>query len=242
MQMPEISVIIPCYNEAKIIGRSVDVLRTAMHRCGRDFEIVLCNDGSSDGTSGQIQKLADRYRDVTVVDYQPNRGAGYAFRQGIEVAKGNYVMHMDADLAMDPAEVVPIFLEALSRHDVVIASRYRGKKADYPLRRRLPSLIYSQVYRRLLRLPIRDAMSGFFAIRAEVLTTIAPLEMDGFEIYLELFLKASQNGYSIREIPAKFTHQTDSGEVSVLRHAPAQLANTFRIWKRFGSGWTGTRP
>ena len=237
--MPAISVIIPCYNEAKIIDRSVNVLRSAMHRCDRDFEIVLCNDGSIDGTSVHIQKLADRHQDVKAVDYQPNRGAGYAFRQGLEVAKGNYVMHMDADLAMDPAELVPIFVEALRSHDIVIASRYKGIKADYPLRRRLPSLIYSQVYRRLLMLPIRDAMSGFFAIRAEVLTTIAPLEMDGFEIYLELFVKANQKGYSIQEIPAKFTHQTDSGEVSVSTYALAQLANTFRVWKRFGNSRTG---
>lgn len=236
MTMSAVSVIVPCYNEASIIGRSVGVLRSVMRASGRDFQIVLCNDGSLDETGERIQELADSHEEVIAVGYETNRGAGYAFRQGLQAAAGNDVIHVDADLAINPAEVVPVFLSELQSHGIVIASRYKGTRADYPLRRRIPSLVYSQVYRRLLGLPIRDAMSGFFAVGKDVLAAIAPLEMDGFEVYLELFVKAHRKGYSIHEVPAKFEHQTDSGEVSVLRHGPAQLANTIRIWQRFARG------
>ena len=116
--------------------------------------------------------------------------------------------------------------------DIAIASRYLGTRAQYPLRRRVPSLAYRWIYGALFRLPIHDAMSGFFGLRRSVLAIVAPLEQNGFEAYLELFTKARRHGLSIEEFPEKFVHDMTSGEISVIATAPRQLANTFRLWWR----------
>ena len=230
-----ISVIVPCYNEEKIIARSVATLLEAVSACVSDFEILLSNDGSLDGTFDVIRGLADRHPQVRALGYDVNRGAGHAFRHALPHARGEYVLHMDADLAMEPLEVCQRFLAQFPTCDIVIASRYLGERADYPLRRRLPSRIYGVIFRTLFGIPIRDAMSGFFGFRRTILERLPPLRSDGFEVYVELFVAASRHGLRVVEIPLKFRHQTESGEVSVLRHAPRQLLNTLRIWRKLRS-------
>jgi glycosyltransferase involved in cell wall biosynthesis len=227
-----ISVIVPCYNEEKIIARSVATLLRALPAFTSEFEILLSNDGSLDGTFDVIRGLAERHPQVRALGYDVNRGAGHAFRHALAHARGEYVVHMDADLAMDPLEVCRRCLDELSSCDIVIASRYLDERADYPLRRRLPSRIYGVIFRTLFGITIRDAMSGFFGFRREILERLPPLESDGFEVYVELFVAASRRGMRVIEIPMKFRHQTESGEVSLLRHAPRQLMNTLRIWRK----------
>jgi dolichol-phosphate mannosyltransferase len=230
---PRVSVIIPCYNEEATIERNALRLLTVLEKCANAFEAILCNDGSHDHTGEIIHNLAQQHKNIQTVSYDTNRGAGYAFRQGLKVAQGDYLIHMDADLAMDPLEVCTKVVKELRDYDIAIASRYKGIPADYPLRRRIPSAVYRLIFRALLGLPIQDAMSGFFGLRRAVLDVIPRLEMDGFEVYLELFLKAHVNGLTINEVPVKFKHQTESGEVSVWATAPKQLMNTLRVWKRY---------
>jgi len=231
--VPNLSICIPCFNEAKVIGANTErVLREASLLEPR-LEIILCNDGSQDHTQRELDALAATYPEVVAVGYEGNRGAGHAFRRALDVARGAYVVHMDADLAMAPGEVCATCLDRLQhqRWDVAIASRYLGVAADYPLRRSLPSQSYRALYRLLFRLPVTDAMSGFFGFRREILHRIPSLRSDGFELYLELFAKAKAQGFSLTEFPAKFVHQTESGEVSVFRTAPRQLAATLRLWR-----------
>jgi hypothetical protein len=132
---------------------------------------------------------------------------------------------------MEPLAVVRAVEAGLRTHDLVVCSRYKGVAADYPWRRRLPSLAYRLVYRMLLGLPVADAMSGFFGFRRRLLDALPPLAMDGFEVYLELFARAHRQGFRLHEIPIRFVHQTASGEVSVLATAPRQLKNTLRVWR-----------
>jgi len=237
-----ISVIVPCYNEEKIIARSVATLLDALPACTPDFEILLSNDGSIDRTFEIIRGLAERHSQVRALGYDLNRGAGHAFRHAVAHARGDHVVHMDADLAMDPLEVCRRFRTELAACDIVIASRYLGERADYPLRRRIPSHVYGVIFRTLFGVSIRDAMSGFFGFRRAILEQIPPLESDGFEVYVELFVAASRRGLRVVEIPVKFRHQTESGEMSVLRQAPRQFMNTLRIWKKLRRATASVRP
>jgi glycosyltransferase involved in cell wall biosynthesis len=230
---PNLSICMPCFNEAKVIRANTErVLEEASHVESR-LEVILCNDGSRDHTQRELDALASTYPEVVAIGYEANLGAGHAFRRALDVARGTYVVHMDADLAMAPGDVCATCLDRLQRQrwDVAIASRYLGIAADYPLRRSLPSRSYRALYRFLFRLPVTDAMSGFFGFRRDILHHIPPLRSDGFELYLELFAKAKAQGFTLTEFPAKFVHQTESGEVSVLRTAPRQLAATLRVWR-----------
>ena len=238
MPAPLVSIVVPCYNEESIIEATADKLLDTIPRCAESFEVIFCNDGSTDLTGAKLQVLQGRHEPIVAVGYPANRGAGYAFREALKIARGRYVIHMDADLAMEPEAICRECLRLLESCDIAIASRYRGTRADYPLRRRLPSMVFRTIYRYLLGLPIQDAMSGFFGLRRSVLDEIPALEMDGFEVYLELFVKARRLGLRIHEFPAKFIHQTESGEISVLARAPRQLLNTLRIWLRWGPSRT----
>jgi glycosyltransferase AglD len=230
MNRPQISVLIPCYNEENVIVDTARRLLETLPRVTQSFEIVFANDGSTDGTGELLNELQARHKSIKVTGYQSNKGAGYAFRKALEIANGQLILHMDADLAMEPWNVCRETIHRLQNCDIAIASRYLGTRAEYPLRRRIPSLAYRLLYSLLLGLSIQDAMSGFFGMRYSVLQKIEALEMDGFEIYLELFAKAKRRGLKIEEYPEKFVHKTASGEVSLIATAPRQILNTVRIW------------
>jgi len=229
---PRTSIVIPCYNEERIITHTAERLLEVLPCHTESFEIVFANDGSTDRTDERLEELRKTHPCIKVTGYATNKGAGYAMRKAFEIASGDLLLHMDADLAMDLDGVCRKILRRLQHCDIAIASRYLGTRAQYPLRRRVPSLVYRWVYRALFGLLIHDAMSGFFGLRRSVLATIAALEQNGFEVYLELFTKAKRHGLSIEEFPEKFVHDTSSGEISVIATGPRQLANTFRLWWR----------
>jgi poly-beta-1,6-N-acetyl-D-glucosamine synthase len=95
-----VSVVVPCFNEAAIVEGTVGRVLAALPGC----EVVLCDDGSTDGTGDRLRALAARHEAVRAVGYPANRGAGHAFRTALAASAGRLVLHMDADLAVDPAE------------------------------------------------------------------------------------------------------------------------------------------
>lgn len=230
---PALSVVVPCFDEAPIIERTAERLLRVLPGLEPSFEVVFCNDGSTDDTWDRLRALSLAHPAIRAEGYPDNRGAGHAFRMALRAARGRLVLHMDADLAMAPEKAGRACLDGLRTHDLVFCSRYLGVPARYPLHRRLPSEAYRRLYRALLGVPVQDAMSGFFGLRREALDALAPLESDGFEVYLELLVKARRAGLRVKEVPVEFVHRTESGEFSVLRQGPKQLARTFRVWRRF---------
>jgi len=228
--MPSISVVIPCYNEEAVIERSYRRVKQALARQAGDHEILIANDGSTDHSADILLALAAQDPSFVFINYQPNRGMGHACRKMYDRASRDIVMQMDADLAMDPEETIPAFLRELEEVACVVGSRYKGIEADYPLRRRAASHGYYLVNRLLFDFKLRDTQSGFFGIRRPVLQSL-PLRSDGFEIHVEMFAQLEMRGHAVREIPIRFIHQTESGEVSVLKAAPRMLFGSLRIWR-----------
>jgi dolichol-phosphate mannosyltransferase len=228
--MPSVSVVIPCYNEEPVIERSFHRVREVLERECEDFEILIANDGSTDRSGEILRQIAAVHPRLVCIEYGRNRGMGYACLQMYARASKDLVIQMDADLAMDPQDTIPAFVRELSQVRCVVASRYVGVRADYPLRRRIASRAYYAVNRALFSIPLKDTQSGFFGIHRTLLQSLA-LESEGFEIHVEMFAKLARVGCQVREIPVRFVHQTESGEVSVLRAAPRMLAGSFRIWR-----------
>ncbi len=225
-----VSVVIPCYNEEPVIERSYQRVKEVLERIRADYEIIIANDGSTDNSASILRSMAARDPKLVLVDYAPNRGMGHACRKMYGLASKEAVIEMDADLAMDPTDTIPAFLRALEEVDCAVASRYLGVKADYPLRRRIASRVYYWINRALFNFSLKDTQSGFFGIRRKVLQSLE-LFSDGFEIHVEMFARLDRSGFTIREIPMRFVHQTESGEVSVLHAAPRMLMGSLRIWR-----------
>lgn len=226
---PKISVVVPCYNEEKIIFESYKEIKQELERLNLTHEIIFCNDGSIDRTFEIINSIKNNDPVVKLISYSPNRGLAYAYKQLFNQASGEIVITMDSDLSMQPKDTIPLFLREIENADIVNGSRYAGIKPKYPLYRLIPSKINLFLARFFLNYRFSDANSGFLAIRKKVLQEIRLISTN-LEIHLELMLKAVRKGFIIKEAPIKFVHKTESGEMNLLRHGPKTFVGILKLW------------
>jgi dolichol-phosphate mannosyltransferase len=193
-----ISVIVPTYNEAAAITPLVERLATSL--AGRDWELVVVDDGSPDGTADIAERLAPA-RPVRVVRRSGKGGLASAVIAGMKEARGDPLVVMDADLS-HPPEIVPRLIDAIDAGaDLAVGSRYvtGGATMDWPLRRRVVSRVACMMGSVLV--PVRDATSGFFAVRRRAIDGVR-LNAIGFKIGLEVFARA--RAARIVEVPYTF--------------------------------------
>ncbi|MHB1389972.1 MAG: glycosyltransferase family 2 protein [Thermoleophilia bacterium] len=228
-----LSVVVPCYNEEAVIVGTYDRLKETCEAQAVTYEIIFGNDGSTDSTIGLLEALAGKDPAASVISHQPNRGAGFTYREMYAVARGEIIIQMDADLAMPPEVAVPAFLQALDEADLVVGSRYVGVEADYPLKRRIFSKGYIALTHALFRLDIKDTQTGCIGFHRRVLDGLT-LESDGFEMLLELIVKAGRAGFRTREVGLPWFHDTASGETEVFRESIKMLTGTLRVRRGLG--------
>lgn len=125
-QPPDISVIIPMYNERENASDTIRRVAAAIEQSGRTYEIIPVNDGSSDDTLSILNTIADSNTRVRVVSYGRNGGRGKALRYGLRSARGRYIATIDADLSYDPGYIVEMAGVLDEEHDIdmVLASPY----------------------------------------------------------------------------------------------------------------------
>lgn len=201
-QIRMVTVIVPTYNEAGALPALVRRLRAAMDGAGIPFEVVVVDDSSPDGTGDLARELA-RDQPIRVLERPAKAGLASAVLDGLQMAAGELVAVMDADLS-HPPEVLPQMVRALGAGapELAVGSRYvpGGGIEDWPLRRTVVSEVANWMTRPLT--PIRDATSGFFVIHRSALEGVA-LDPIGFKIGLETFVRARYSGYV--EVPYTFT-------------------------------------
>src|SRR5215813_7770741 len=135
--MPKYSIVIPLHNEQENVTDLYDRLKAVMETNGESFEMVLVDDGSSDGTFGLLREIAAVDSRVTVVKLRRNFGQTAGLAAGFDHARGEYIIAMDGDLQHDPADI-PLFLEKIAEgYDIV--SGWRKNRVDNFWLRRIPS-------------------------------------------------------------------------------------------------------
>lgn len=186
-----ISIIIPFNNEKENIPSLIKGIRKALHKRGEPYEIVMVDDGSTDGSARVIQPEDS---DVRLVVHKKRLGKGKALVDGFHVASGNSILFMDADLQDDPEEI-PEFLKKLEEgYDFV--NGWRKDRKD-PLGKRLPSVIFNFFLLKLfLKSKFHDINCGFKIMRREVLEQI-PLYGDNYRF---LPILAEKSGFKTTEI------------------------------------------
>ena len=219
------SILIPCYNEEKVIYNTYNEITKEIKNFTKDYEIIFANDGSTDNTLRELKKIRDK--NVKIISYSENKGLGHASKQLYKRASGSLLIQMDADLAMKPKDFLPIFLKEINSYDCMVASRYKGIKAEYPLIKIILSRAYYLSNKILFGLDIKDTQSGFFIIKKEVIDSLN-LKSNGFEIHLEMFVKLKKNNFKIKEIPVKFIHRTRKS--NSLKLAIKMFFNTLKIY------------
>ncbi|HEY8830206.1 MAG TPA: polyprenol monophosphomannose synthase [Candidatus Limnocylindria bacterium] len=193
-----LSVVVPTYNEAGSVPKLAERLHAALG--ARDWELVIVDDGSPDGTADIAAALAPRIP-TNVVRRAGKGGLASAVIAGFAAARGDILVVMDADLS-HPPELVPALLSAIEDGaDLAVGSRYvaGGGVEDWPLKRQIVSRVACLMGNALV--PVRDATSGFFALRRSVIdgVTLNPI---GFKIGFEVIARGRYR--SVVEVPYTF--------------------------------------
>ena len=208
MQKKLISVIIPAYNEEKtIIATIKETIKVINNIDGLNYELIIIDDGSIDNTSAIVKQLASKLAyNIKVESYFPNKGKGFALKKGALVARGDYILFLDADLEIHPDHLL-IFLNLLkkSKADVVIGSKTaKGSVVKVPLKRKIISNGYYYLLKLLFRLPVTDTQTGFKLFKKQPLKDcIQKTSINGYSFDLELMVIMNIHKYKIIENPVK---------------------------------------
>jgi len=193
MTNPEISVVLPVLNERESLPTLYEELSTVLQGVGKPYELVIVDDGSTDGSVEFSRELVERDPSVTLVELRRRFGKATALQAGFRSARGDIVFTMDADLQDNPKEI-PRFLEKLDEgYDLV--SGWKQNRQD-PLGKTLPSKLFNFVTSRASGLYLKDFNCGFKAYRREV---VQNLDVYG-ELYRYIPVAVHARGFRVAEL------------------------------------------
>jgi dolichol-phosphate mannosyltransferase len=205
--MPDAWLVLPTYNEAENVEAFVEAARAKLPAAAR---VLIVDDSSPDGTGEIAERLAARHENVEVLHRARKEGLGPAYIAGFRhalAAGAGLVLEMDSDFSHDPA-YLPRMLEAASRADVVLGSRYvpGGGIGDWGSLRRAISRGGSAYARLVLGVGVRDLTGGFKCFRREVLEAIDldSVQARGYAFQVEMTYRAIQAGFEVVEVPIVF--------------------------------------
>ena len=195
----KLSIVIPCYNEAKDITSNFLKVKDYLKKNEIDHELLVVNDGSKDNTKAVIEAIPG----ITALSYEKNRGKGGAVKYGIENATGDYVLFMDADLSTDISAIKEV-VELAPNYDLIIGSRHaKGSviKKKQPFMRVFIGRCCRLLVRMLFHTKLKDTQCGFKAMRADVAKKIANKQLvTNFAFDVEYIYIAKLNKLSMYEL------------------------------------------
>ncbi len=234
----KILVISPTYNERKNINRLVEMVLGD----NPEFDLLIVDDNSPDGTSEKVKELQDDYKNLYLEIREKKSGLGTAYIYGFKWAlKNNYdrIIQMDADLSHNPKDL-PMMVKQLDEYDLAIGSRYINgiSVVNWPLRRLMLSYGANTYSRVITGMPIMDGTGGFKAWKSEVLSDIDldSVKSQGYSFQIEMNFRAWIKGYKIKEIPIIFSDRTigQSKMSKKIVYEAIFMVWRLRIWKIFG--------
>ena len=167
---PKYSVVVPFYNERDIVGKLCGRIARVMRHVGGTYEMIVVNDGSTDGTGELLEQIAREDERVVFVDLRRNFGQATALQAGFDQARGEVIIAMDGDLQHDPYEI-PLFIRKIDEgYD--IASGWRVRRGDDFLMRRLPSRVANLLLAMVSGVRLHDFGTTFKAYRREALAGV----------------------------------------------------------------------
>jgi glycosyltransferase involved in cell wall biosynthesis len=191
---PEISVVIPIYNEAPNLEALHAELSAALEPWGRSYEVLLVDDGSTDGSGAILRRLQAADPRLRVIVFRRNFGQTAAFSAGFAHARGRIIITSDGDLQNDPRDI-PMLVARLEEGADIVCGWRRDRK-DRLLRRRVPSMLANALISRSTGVPLHDYGCSLKAFRAEV---VKPLRLYG-EMHRFIPAIASEYGVTVREV------------------------------------------
>jgi glycosyltransferase involved in cell wall biosynthesis len=199
----KLSVIIPVYNEENTVAQVIDLVKAVVSVQGIDHEIVVVNDGSTDGTAGGLGRY-DGDRFIRVFHQAPNQGKAAAVRRGIKELSGDLVLIQDADLEYHPNQYPALMAPLLKGEaDAVYGSRFKGSIESMALVNRMANIISNITFNFLFGVRFTDINTCFKLFRKKDICSIT-IESDHFSLETEITAKLVRKGVRIVEVPIKY--------------------------------------
>ena len=234
---PELSIVIPAFNEELRLPATLESIAAYLKDSRRNVEVLVVDDGSKDRTAAVAESFRSKIPALRVIPNGVNRGKGYSVRHGVQEARGRMVLFTDADLSA-PIEEADKLVDALQHFDVAIGSRAVNRSLitvhESPFRE-FAGIIFNKIVRLILWLPFVDTQCGFKAFvreRCQIIFEQQTIERFGFDP--ELLYLARHHGLRAVEIPVRWGH-SPATKVNMLRDSLQMFFDVFVI------RWNGLR-
>jgi len=205
----EISIILPAFQEEQGIPPLLMQIGAVMAKMRRPYEILVIDDGSTDGTAARAREAGAR-----VISHPYNIGNGAAVKTGIREARGRVIVMMDADGQHDPADI-PRLLERLGTHDMVVGARTR--ESETSLHRDMANRVYNWFASYICNRKIEDLTSGFRAIKTDAARAFLYLLPNTYSYPTTLTLAIVRSGRSLKYVPVKTARRVGRSKIRLLR-------------------------
>ena len=207
-----LSVVIPTYNEAHRIERTLLSLRDFLQSQQLNWELIISDDGSKDTTRAIVSRLTEDIPQARLI-ISEHKGKGSALKNGIAECSGEYIFLFDADMSMPVTHIVRFLPPNLEPFDIAIGSRNipGARKFKEPRNRSLQGRIFNKLVQLIAIRGISDTQCGFKCLQtATIQPLIRTLQVDGFAFDVELLMSARQHGLKIVEVPIDWVHISGS--------------------------------
>ena len=230
--MTVLSVVVPAYNETARLPSTLRAMREYLDAAGEEYEVLVVDDGSSDGTRAFAEAQRPAWSQLRVLGLDRNRGKGAAVRAGMLAAGGELRLFSDADLSTPMTELARLRERLGGTTTVAIASRAVPGAAigvHQPGRRETMGRVYNRLLQALVLPGLHDTQCGFKLFTAEAaVACFEPLRTEGFGFDAEVLLRARRHGWQVAEVPVHWDHKEDS-RVSAMRDSVGVLIDLLRL-------------
>lgn len=211
----DLSIIVPCYNEEQNIPRLWTEIEKAMANSGVNWELVLVDDGSTDGTRKLIEELARNSPRVKCVFHKTNRGIVAGWKSGLSASSGKLIVTTDADLQYLPADILKL-LARQRESGADLVQGWRKFSPKVPFWRRVVSKALSWILNFCFGLKLKDAKSGFVLYKREAFEDILNYRYPYREFQHFITASAKSKGYLVEQVPVEFVERV-AGESFIKR-------------------------
>lgn len=227
-----LSVFFPVFNEEKNIYDTVFRAVTVLKNNFENWEVIIVNDGSKDGTANEIERVKKFDSRIRSISHDGNRGYGAAFRSGAYACGYDWIAFTDSDGQFDFSEILKfVEVRAKTQSDIVVGFYI---KRSVSLRRRVNTFLWHLVVKFLFKLGVRDIDCGFKLFSKKVIETIPGLESErGAFISTEFLVKAQRSGFKIVEVGVHhYPRASGSGTGANLNVIIKSFVDLFKLWRK----------
>jgi glycosyltransferase involved in cell wall biosynthesis len=228
-RMKNATIVIPAYNEEGIMAENAGKLVSFMDKQDAEYEIVICSNGSTDGTVEKGQGLERKFPGKVRFFHLDDRGVGIAFEKMVNEASYDRIISMDMDLSVD-LSFIPICMNLLNMNSIVVGSKRLGKQRRSPFRL-LASTIFISLTKILLGLGFHDysiAAKGYR--KSDIILKLSDID-HGSSYVIDLLYFAKKTGLKVKEVPV-YCHDTRKSKFNIYQESIYRLNNLLKLWFR----------